>query len=419
MIWESNTILRYLAASSTPPSSIRADAAERSRCRALDGLAAGLAEPPIWRSSRTRRSRRPSARRPSAADAKDLAAQLKILDGASAASPTSPAPCSLWPISCLGPIVQRCLDFPIELPALPNLRAWRDSSTAAAGLQEGDGRREGRMMTRSRSSVSAPWAPASPRRLARGGMTVTAFDADAGQRAKAPRTASTSRPGVLDAPRRARPQQPAPISVTDEPRRTASPAPTSSSRTCPRISSQDRGLPRDRGLIAPGQHRRLRHVRHSDHQAPGRYRHPGADGGHALVEPAAHHPDDRGDRRREDLARDRGCHVATRDPLIGLLPVVVKKDVPGFVENRVLYAHHARMRRSRGAAASSNPKISTPASPGASATRSPWSGRWRCSIWRASISTRRSARYLNKELCNRDDTARLRDRAHRDRASSA
>ena len=30
---------------------------------------------------------------------------------------------------CLGPIIHRCLDFPIELPALPGIRAWRDKIT--------------------------------------------------------------------------------------------------------------------------------------------------------------------------------------------------------------------------------------------------------------------------------------------------
>ena len=39
-----------------------------------------------------------------------------------------------------------------------------------------------------------------------------------------------------------------------------------------------------------------------------------------------------------DRARDRRLDRATSIRALGLLPVVVKKDVPGFVENRVLYA---------------------------------------------------------------------------------
>ena len=59
---------------------------------------------------------------------------------------------------------------------------------------------------------------------------------------------------------------------------------------------------------------------------------------HALVEPAPYHPDDRGDRRRRDRAKDRSTGRCDLIKGLGLLPVVVKKDVPGFVENRVLYA---------------------------------------------------------------------------------
>jgi glutathione S-transferase len=36
----------------------------------------------------------------------------------------------------LGPIVHRCLDFPIDLPALSNLRAWRDKLKAMPSFQK-------------------------------------------------------------------------------------------------------------------------------------------------------------------------------------------------------------------------------------------------------------------------------------------
>ena len=55
-----------------------------------------------------------------------------------------------------------------------------------------------------------------------------------------------------------------------------------------------------------GLHHRLRHLGHSDHQAPGIRVGAGACRRHALVEPAAHHPDDRGDRRRR-RPRPRWC----------------------------------------------------------------------------------------------------------------
>ena len=47
-------------------------------------------------------------------------------------------------------------------------------------------------------------------------------------------------------------------------------------------------------LIAASVHRRVRYLRHSDHQAAGFHFASRPHGGHALVEPAAHHPDDRG-----------------------------------------------------------------------------------------------------------------------------
>ena len=40
---------------------------------------------------------------------------------------------------CLGPIVHRCLDFPIELPALPGIRAWRDKITQRPAFKKATG----------------------------------------------------------------------------------------------------------------------------------------------------------------------------------------------------------------------------------------------------------------------------------------
>ena len=65
---------------------------------------------------------------------------------------------------------------------------------------------------------------------------------------------------------------------------------------------------------------------------------PRAGRGHALVEPAPPHPDDRGRPRREDRAGDRRRRPSRVDRGRRLLPVLLKKEVPGFVENRVLYA---------------------------------------------------------------------------------
>ena len=99
-------------------------------------------EPPLCRrSSRIRRRRRPSAPRASRRDAKELAAQLSI------------ARRRTWPGKAwsrrqglhhrryrAGADRHRCLDFPIELPALTNLKAWRERIASRGRLQEGDGR---------------------------------------------------------------------------------------------------------------------------------------------------------------------------------------------------------------------------------------------------------------------------------------
>jgi glutathione S-transferase len=36
----------------------------------------------------------------------------------------------------MGPVLHRCLDFPIELPALTNLRAWRDRLKEKASFKK-------------------------------------------------------------------------------------------------------------------------------------------------------------------------------------------------------------------------------------------------------------------------------------------
>ena len=58
---------------------------------------------------------------------------------------------------------------------------------------------------------------------------------------------------------------------------------------------------------------------------------------HALVEPAAPHPDDRGHPRREDQPGDGRRDLRARRRTSATTPVV-EREVPGFVENRILYA---------------------------------------------------------------------------------
>ena len=85
-------------------------------------------------------------------------------------------------------------------------------------------------------------------------------------------------------------------------------------------------------------HHRLEHLRHPDHADRHRARAPGPRGRHALVEPAAPDPDDRGGAGRADRGHDDGEGRLEIIKDVRLRARAAKKEVPGFVENRILYA---------------------------------------------------------------------------------
>jgi glutathione S-transferase len=125
VVWESNTILRYLANAGGAKGTALypADPAARSTVeRWMDWLLASLNNPYM---GLFREAKKPAAERAAtwAADAKDMATQLGILDGAVGGPWIAGATFGLADIA-LAPIVHRCLGFPIDLPALPALRAW-------------------------------------------------------------------------------------------------------------------------------------------------------------------------------------------------------------------------------------------------------------------------------------------------------
>jgi glutathione S-transferase len=123
-VWESNTILRYIAnkhATSFYPS----DPAARSQVeRWMDWQLAALNGPYL---GIFREAKKPAAERAAsfAADAAELKAQLAILEGALADRPWLAGQGLTLADICLGPIIHRCLDFPVNLPALDRLTAWR------------------------------------------------------------------------------------------------------------------------------------------------------------------------------------------------------------------------------------------------------------------------------------------------------
>lgn len=131
VVWESNTILRYLCntlGGGTPL--YPAEPAARSEVeRWMDWQLASLNAPylGVFREAKKAENERAAS---FAADVKELCAQLEILETATAGRPwLAGAHFSLADI-CLGPVVDRALAFPVTLPALPGIRAWRDKLVA-------------------------------------------------------------------------------------------------------------------------------------------------------------------------------------------------------------------------------------------------------------------------------------------------
>ena len=121
IIWESNTILRYLA-TKAKSALYPDDPAKRTHIeRWMDWQLASLNNPylAMFREAKLEPEKRGAD---FAAQEKDFAAQLAILDKSM----------KKWVAGdditiadfCLGPIVYRCLRFPVELPELPNLQRW-------------------------------------------------------------------------------------------------------------------------------------------------------------------------------------------------------------------------------------------------------------------------------------------------------
>jgi glutathione S-transferase len=124
VIWESHTILRYLAAVHGP-NLTGATPGERSMVeRWMDWLLGALNTPyvAVFRDAK----KAPGERAPDfAAQSADLVAQLKILDGHVAGREWFALDRFTIADIALGSIVKRCLEFPIERPPCPELTRWQ------------------------------------------------------------------------------------------------------------------------------------------------------------------------------------------------------------------------------------------------------------------------------------------------------
>jgi glutathione S-transferase len=124
VIWESHTILRYLAAVHRPALT-GASLAERTMVeRWMDWLLGALNTPYVAVFKDAKKA--PAERAPDfAAQSADLLAQLKLLDGHLGGRDWFALDRFTIADIALGPIVKRCLEFPIERPAYPQLERWQ------------------------------------------------------------------------------------------------------------------------------------------------------------------------------------------------------------------------------------------------------------------------------------------------------
>jgi glutathione S-transferase len=124
VIWESHTILRYLAAVHGPTLT-GATPAERTLVeRWMDWLLGALNTPYV---AVFKDAKKAPAERASdfAAQSADLVAQLKVLDGHLAGRDWFALDRFTIADMALGTIVKRCLEFPIERAAFSDLKRWQ------------------------------------------------------------------------------------------------------------------------------------------------------------------------------------------------------------------------------------------------------------------------------------------------------
>lgn len=138
VVWESNTILRYVANKVGTPLYPTEPAARSQVERWMDWLLASLngSYVAIFKESKKAEGDRAPT---FAADAKELKGHLDLLNGAIAGRKfIAGATMSLADIA-LGPIVHRCLDFPIDVSGLDNLQAWRASMATRPAFKKATG----------------------------------------------------------------------------------------------------------------------------------------------------------------------------------------------------------------------------------------------------------------------------------------
>jgi glutathione S-transferase len=139
VVWESNSILRYICNKQGGQAFYPSEPAARSHVeRWMDWQLASLNNPYL---GIFKEAKKPAAERAAswATDAKELKTQLDILEVGMNGHPWIAGQAMSLADICLGPIVHRCLDFPVELPGLTGLRTWRDKIAARPAFKKATG----------------------------------------------------------------------------------------------------------------------------------------------------------------------------------------------------------------------------------------------------------------------------------------
>ena len=139
VIWESNSILRYVCNKQGGHALYPSDPVARSQVeRWMDWQLSSLNNPYL---GIFKEAKKPAAERAASwtTDAKDLKTQLDILEAGMDGKPWLAGPAISLADVCLGPIVHRCLDFPVDLPGLAGLRAWREKLVARPAFKKATG----------------------------------------------------------------------------------------------------------------------------------------------------------------------------------------------------------------------------------------------------------------------------------------
>jgi glutathione S-transferase len=123
VIWESNTILRYLAASGGEHLHGTTPAEKTEVERWMDFLLAAV-NPGYLAAFKSAKLKPEEQTAETREQIKDLVAQLKILDGYLAGRDfLALGKFTIADIAC-APILKRCIDFKIDRPSMPHLESW-------------------------------------------------------------------------------------------------------------------------------------------------------------------------------------------------------------------------------------------------------------------------------------------------------